>query len=275
MALASLANEDPTFRAATDEETGQTIISGMGELHLEIIVDRLLREFRVEANVGKPQVAYRETVTIPVAAEGKFVRQTGGRGQYGHVKVQVEPYPSGGFEFVNKIVGGAIPKEYIPAVEKGVREALEGGILAGYPLVDTRVVLVDGTYHEVDSSELAFKIAGSLAFKDAMANARPTLLEPIMKVEITTGEEFMGDIMSDLSQRRGRPQGMEARNGSHVVSATVPMAEMLNYAPSLRAMTQGRASFHMEYSHYEEVPKAVQEKIIANAAKRKQEEEEH
>ena len=213
MALASLSNEDPTFRAMTDEEMGQTIISGMGELHLEIIVDRLLREFRVEANVGKPQVAYRETVTVSVPAEGRFIRQTGGRGQYGHVKIQLEPLPGGGFEFVNKVIGGTIPKEYIPAVEKGIREAMEGGVLAGYPVVDTRVVLLDGSYHEVDSSEMAFKIAGSMAFRSAYEHAQPALLEPIMELEVTVPDESVGAINGDLNSRRGRLHGMEPNGG--------------------------------------------------------------
>jgi elongation factor G len=269
LALAALANEDPTFRAATDEETGQTIISGMGELHLEIIVDRLLREFRVEANVGKPQVAYRETVTIPVAAEGKFVRQTGGRGQYGHVKVQVEPYPSGGFEFVNKIVGGAIPKEYIPAVEKGVREALEGGILAGYPLVDARVVLVDGSYHEVDSSELAFKIAGSMALKEGARRAKPILLEPVMQFDVVCPEEFMGQVIGDLNSRRGRVLEIEARASAQVIRSEVPLAELFGYATDLRSATQGRASHTpFQFARYQPVPAQIAEEIIAKVGGR-------
>jgi elongation factor G len=274
--LGRLMEEDPALHYGRDPQTGEFLVSGTGQLHVEIAVARLKSRFHVEVILHPPKVAYRETILRPADGHGRHKKQTGGRGQFADCRIKIEPMPRGAeFEFVDEIFGGAIPHNYRPAVEKGIQEARHKGYLAGYPVVDFRVRLLDGQYHEVDSSELAFKIAGSLAFKDAMANARPTLLEPIMKVEITTGEEFMGDIMSDLSQRRGRPQGMEARNGSHVVSATVPMAEMLNYAPSLRAMTQGRASFHMEYSHYEEVPKAVQEKIIANAAKRKQEEEEH
>ncbi|MFB3819205.1 MAG: elongation factor G [Candidatus Methylomirabilales bacterium] len=269
LALASLANEDPTFRALTDEETGQTIISGMGELHLEIIVDRLLREFRVEANVGKPQVAYRETVTVPVAAEGRFVRQTGGRGQYGHVKIQVEPYPSGGFEFVNKIVGGTVPKEYIPAVEKGVREALEGGVVAGYPLVDARVVLVDGSYHEVDSSELAFKIAGSMAVKDGARRAKPILLEPVMQFEVVCPEEFMGQVIGDLNSRRGRVLEIEARAAAQVIRSEVPLAELFGYATDLRSATQGRASHTpFQFARYQPVPAQIAEEIIAKVGGR-------
>jgi elongation factor G len=269
LALASLANEDPTFRAHTDEESGQTIIEGMGELHLEIIVDRLLREFRVEANVGKPQVAYRETVTVPVAAEGKFVRQTGGRGQYGHVKVQVEPYPSGGFEFVNKIVGGTIPKEYIPAVEKGVREAMEGGVVAGYPLVDARVLLVDGSYHEVDSSELAFKIAGSMALKDGARRAKPILLEPVMQFEVVCPEEFMGQVIGDLNSRRGRVLEIEARASAQVIRSEVPLAELFGYATDLRSATQGRASHTpFQFARYQPVPAQIAEEIIAKVGGR-------
>ena len=269
MALAALANEDPTFRAMTDEEMGQTIISGMGELHLEIIVDRLLREFRVEANVGKPQVAYRETITVPVPAEGRFIRQTGGRGQYGHVKIQVEPYPSGGFEFVNKIVGGAIPKEYVPAVEKGVREAMEGGVLAGYPLVDARVILTDGSYHEVDSSEMAFKIAGSMAFKDGARRAKPILLEPIMAFDVIVPEEFMGQVIGDLNARRGRVVEIEARAAAQVIRTEVPLAELFGYATDLRSATQGRGSHTpFQFARYQAVPAQIAEEIIAKVGSR-------
>jgi len=264
MALAALANEDPTFRTTTDEEMGQTIISGMGELHLEIIVDRLLREFRVEANVGKPQVAYRETVTAPVSAEGRFIRQTGGRGQYGHVKIQIEPLPGGGFEFVNKIVGGTIPKEYIPAVEKGVKEATEGGVLAGYPLVDARVILTDGSYHEVDSSEMAFKIAGSMAFKDGARRAKPILLEPLMRFDVIVPEEFVGQVIGDLNSRRGRVLEIEARPAAQVIRCEVPLAELFGYATDLRSATQGRASHTpLQFARYEAVPVQIAEEIIA------------
>ena len=264
LALAALANEDPTFRTTTDEEMGQTIISGMGELHLEIIVDRLLREFKVEANVGKPQVAYRETVTAPVSAEGRFIRQTGGRGQYGHVKIQLEPLPGGGFEFVNKIVGGTIPKEYIPAVEKGVKEAMEGGVLAGYPLVDARVILTDGSYHEVDSSEMAFKIAGSMAFKDAARRAKPILLEPLMRFDVIVPEEFVGQVIGDLNSRRGRVLEIEARPAAQVIRCEVPLAELFGYATDLRSATQGRASHSpLQFARYEAVPVQIAEEIIA------------
>jgi elongation factor G len=269
MALASLANEDPTFRAMTDEEMGQTIISGMGELHLEIIVDRLLREFRVEANVGKPQVAYRETVTVPVSAEGRFIRQTGGRGQYGHVKIQLEPLPAGGFEFVNKIIGGTIPKEYIPAVEKGVREAMEGGVLAGFPIVDARVILYDGSYHEVDSSEMAFKIAGSMAFKDAARRAKPSLLEPIMRFDVIVPEEFVGQVIGDLNSRRGRVLEIEARPAAQVVRTEVPLAELFGYATDLRSATQGRASHTpFQFARYQSVPAQIAEEIVAKVGGR-------
>lgn len=263
IALQRLMEEDPTFRVTTDEETGQTIIHGMGELHLEIIVDRLMREFKVAANVGKPQVAYRETLTKPVKAEGRFVRQSGGRGQYGHVILEIEPLPAGaGFEFVNKIVGGVVPKEYIPAVEAGVKEAMESGPLAGYPVVDVRVSLVDGSYHEVDSSEMAFKIAGSMGFKDGAKNAAPVLLEPIMSVEVTTPEEFLGDVMGDLNSRRGQIEGMDRRANAQVVRAKVPMAEMFGYATDLRSKTQGRASYTMQFSHYSPVPANVAQAVI-------------
>lgn len=263
MALGKLAQEDPSFRVSYYEETSQTIISGMGELHLEIIVDRLLREFKVGANVGKPQVAYRETIRGSAKAEGKFIRQTGGRGQYGHVYIEIEPLEQGKkFEFVNKIVGGAIPREYIPAVEKGVREALENGVLAGYPVVDVKVTLVDGSYHEVDSSEMAFKIAGSMAFKNAVQKANPVLLEPIMSVEVVTPEEYMGEVIGDLNSRRGRIQTLMKRASVQVISAFVPLSSMFGYATDLRSRTQGRATYTMQFSHYEEVPKSIAEEII-------------
>ncbi|MEO0258400.1 MAG: elongation factor G [candidate division WOR-3 bacterium] len=263
MSLQKLAMEDPSFRVKTDEETGQTIISGMGELHLEIIIDRLMREFKVEANVGKPQVAYKETITKPAKAEGKYIRQTGGRGQYGHCWIEIQPLePAGGFLFENKIVGGVIPKEYIPAIEKGIREALDLGVLAGYPVTDVKVTLFDGSYHEVDSSEMAFKIAGSMAFKEAFSKAGPILLEPIMKVEVVTPENFMGDIMGDLNSRRGRIQGMEMRGSAQVINAYVPLADMFGYATDLRSMTQGRATYTMQFSHYEPVPANIAEQIL-------------
>jgi len=266
LALQRLAEEDPTFRVHTDPETGQTIIHGMGELHLEIIVDRLLREFKVEANVGKPQVAYRETIRKPVRAEGRFVRQTGGRGQYGHVILEIEPLePGKGFEFVNKIVGGVVPREYIPAVEEGIKEAMQTGVLAGYPVVDVRVSLVDGSYHEVDSSEMAFKIAASMGFKDGAKRADPVLLEPFMRVEVVTPEEFLGDVMGDLNARRGRIEGMERRANTQVVRARVPLAEMFGYATDLRSMTQGRASYTMFFSHYEPVPANIAQEVIAQS----------
>lgn len=265
-ALARLAEEDPTFKMRSDPETGQTIISGMGELHLEVIVDRMMREFRVEANVGRPQVAYKETITVPVEAEGRFVRQTGGRGQYGHVWLKLEPMgPGQGFEFVNAIVGGVIPKEFIPAVEAGVREALEGGVLAGYPMVDIRATLYDGSYHEVDSSELAFKIAGSMAFKSGAEKAKPILLEPIMMIEVVVPEEFLGDVMGDISSRRGHIEGVEPRGANQAVRAFVPLAEMFGYATELRSMTQGRGSYSMEFSHYQETPRALAEDVISKA----------
>jgi elongation factor G len=268
MALQKLAKEDPSFRVATDHETGQTIISGMGELHLEIIVDRLKREFGVEVNVGKPQVAYRETIKSEVTQEGKFIKQTGGRGQYGHVWLKIEPLERGkGFEFHETIKGGVVPKEYIPAVEAGVREAMETGVVAGYPMTDIKVTLFDGSYHEVDSSEMAFKIAGSIAFKEGAKKANPVLLEPIMEVEVTTPEEFMGDVIGDLNKRRGRVQGMEARGNAQVIKALVPLAEMFGYATDLRSMTQGRATYIMRFSHYEEVPSDVAEKIIGERNK--------
>jgi len=262
-ALAKLAEEDPSFRVRFDPETGQTLIAGMGELHLEIITDRLVREFKVEAHVGRPQVAYRETIRQPARGEGRFIRQTGGRGQYGHAVVEIEPLPrGGGFEFVDRITGGVIPKEFIKPVEEGVREAMETGVLAGYPVVDVRVTLVDGSSHEVDSSELAFKIAGSLAFKDAVQKAKPVLLEPVMKVEVTTPEAYMGDVLADLNARRGRIQAMEQRQGLRVITALVPLAEMFGYATDLRSRTQGRAVYTMEFSHYEEVPATVAEQVL-------------
>ncbi len=264
IALGRLAQEDPSFRVSTDQETNQTIIAGMGELHLEILVDRMKREYNVEANVGKPQVAYRETIKKPAKGEEKYARQTGGRGQYGHVVLEIEPgEPGSGFQFVNKIVGGVIPKEYIPAVEKGVREALEGGIIAGYELVDISVRLVFGSYHEVDSSEMAFKIAGSIAFKTAAKKANPVLLEPVMKVEVVTPEEYMGSITGDLSSRRGRIEGMESRMSTQIIKAMVPLASMFGYETELRSMTQGRAASSMHFARYEEAPKSVSEEIIA------------
>jgi len=263
IALQKLAEEDPTFKVSTNQETGQTIIAGMGELHLEIIVDRLMREFKVEANVGNPQVAYKETIRKAVKSEGKFVRQSGGRGQYGHCIIEIEPLePGSGYEFVNKIVGGAIPKEYIGPVDAGIQEAMNSGVLGGYPVLDVKVTLVDGSYHEVDSSEMAFKIAGSMAFKDGCRKADPVLLEPIMKVEVTVPEEYMGDVMGDLNSRRGRIEGMEARNGVQIIRANVPLSEMFGYATVLRSRTQGRGTYSMQMSHYEEVPKSIQEKIV-------------
>lgn len=263
LSLAKLAEEDPTFKVHTDEETGQTIISGMGELHLEIIVDRLLREFKVGANVGKPQVAYRETIRQTVKSEGKFVRQSGGRGQYGHVWLELQPLePGSGFQFENKIVGGVVPREYIAPVETGVKDAMQSGILAGYPVVDLKVTIFDGSYHEVDSSEMAFRIAGSMAFKEGAQKAKPVLLEPIMKVEITTPEEYMGDIMGDFNSRRGRIDGMENRPGAQVIRGFVPLSEMFGYATAIRSASQGRAAYSMHFSHYEEVPKNIAETII-------------
>ncbi|PMP72959.1 MAG: elongation factor G [Calditerrivibrio nitroreducens] len=263
MALNKLAQEDPSFRVKVDEETGQTIISGMGELHLEIIVDRLMREFKVEANVGNPQVAYRETIRKKSSYESKYIKQTGGRGQYGHVVLEVEPQePGAGFKFINKIVGGVIPKEYIPAVEKGIVEAMDTGVLAGYPVVDVAVTLLDGSYHEVDSSEMAFKIAASIGFKEACKKASPVLLEPIMKVEVVVPDEYMGDVMGDLNSRRGRIEGMEARGNAQVIRCNVPLKEMFGYATSLRSLTQGRATYTMIFDHYEEVPQNISDEII-------------
>ncbi len=265
IALGKLAAEDPSFRVHTDEETGQTIISGMGELHLEIIVDRMQREFTVDANVGKPQVAYRETIRSLVKAEGKFIRQSGGRGQYGHVWLELEPQePGAGFEFVDKIVGGAVPREYIPAVGKGIVEAMENGVLAGYPMVDIKATLYDGSYHDVDSSEMAFKIAGSMGFKAGCGKANPVLLEPIMKVEVVTPEDYMGDIVGDLNRRRGRVQGMNDRSGAKVIDAEVPLSEMFGYATHVRSMSQGRANYTMQFEHYEEVPNNITREIIAS-----------
>jgi len=261
--LQKLTLEDPSFKVRTDEESGQTILSGMGELHLEIIVDRLLREFNVEANVGEPQVAYRETLTKTVKAEGRFIRQSGGRGQYGHVWLTIEPQPGKGFEFVNRIVGGSIPREYIPAVEKGVVEAMEKGVLAGYPMVDVKVTLIDGSYHEVDSSEMAFKIAGSMGFKEGARQAHPILLEPLMSIEIITPEEFMGQVVADLTSRRGKTTRVEYRGGTSVIVGEVPLAKMFGYATDLRSLTQGRATFTLQFSHYSPVPVSVSEEILS------------
>jgi elongation factor G len=265
--LARLAEEDPTFRVRTDEETGQTLIAGMGELHLEIIVDRLMREFSVDANVGRPQVAYRETVGKAVEkVNGRFVRQTGGRGQYGHAVINMEPAePGEGYEFIDRIVGGKIPKEYIPSVDLGIQQAMEAGVLAGYPVVDIRVELVDGSYHDVDSSEMAFKIAGSMAFKEAMQRAKPKLLEPVMSVEVVTPEEYLGDVMGDLNSRRGRVEGLEPRGNAQAVRARVPLATMFGYATDLRSTTQGRATFTMQFDRYEDAPQSVAGEIVSAA----------
>ena len=268
IALAKLAEEDPTFKAYTDEETGQTIIAGMGELHLEIIVDRLLREFKVEANVGKPQVAYKETIRGTADVDNKYARQSGGKGQYGHVKIRIEPNPGKGYEFVNAIVGGAIPKEYIPAVDQGIQGAMLSGVLAGYNVVDVKVTLYDGSYHEVDSSEMAFKIAASMAFKEAMRKAQPVLMEPIMKVAVIVPEEYMGDVIGDLNSRRGMIQGMDALPGAQRINAMVPLSEMFGYATDMRSKTQGRGQYTMEPSDYAEVPKSVGEKIISSRTKK-------
>ena len=269
MALIKLAEEDPTFKTYTDNETGQTIIAGMGELHLEIIVDRLLREFKVEANVGKPQVAYRETIRKAVDAEGKYVRQSGGKGQYGHCKLRLEPLePGQGYEFVDETVGGSIPKEYIPAIDKGIQEAAKNGFLAGYEVVDFRVVVYDGSYHEVDSSEMAFKIAGSMGFKEGMKKANPVLLEPMMKVEIVTPEDYFGDLMGNVSSRRGTITGTEDRNGVKVIDATIPLSEMFGYATDLRSRTQGRGQFTMQFDHYSEVPSNISKDIVEKRAKK-------
>jgi elongation factor G len=262
--LQRLAEEDPTFRVRTDDETGQTLISGMGELHLEIIVDRLKREFNVAANVGKPQVAYRETIGKPVEKiQGRFVRQTGGRGQYGHAVINMEPFEGGGYEFVDKIVGGKVPKEYIPSVDLGIQEAMESGVLAGYPVVDIRVELVDGSYHDVDSSEMAFKVAGSMAFKEAMKRAKPKLMEPVMAVEVVTPEDYLGDVMGNLNSRRGRVEHLEPRGNAQSISAKVPLSEMFGYATDLRSMTQGRATFTMQFDKYEDVPQSIATELVA------------
>jgi len=265
LALAKLADEDPTFLVKFNEETGQTLISGMGELHLEVLVDRMMREFTVSANVGKPQVAYRETITIPVEkVEERYVRQTGGRGQYGHVIINLEPTgPGGGYEFVDKVTGGDIPREYIPAVDAGIQQAMDGGVIAGYPLVDMRATLTGGSYHDVDSSEMAFKIAGSMAFKKAARQAKPVLLEPIMAVEVVTPEDYMGDVIGDLSSRRGRVEGMEQRGNAQVVRSQVPLAEMFGYATDLRSRTQGRATYTMQFDSYQRVPESIAQEIIA------------
>jgi elongation factor G len=264
LSLQKLMQEDPSFRVFTDQETGQTLISGMGELHLEIIVDRLLREFKVDANVGKPQVAYRETIKKKVTAEGKFIRQTGGRGQYGHAVLELEPQePGAGFSFENKVVGGSVPKEYVAPIQKGIEEAMENGVLAGYPMVDIKIKLIDGSYHDVDSSEMAFKIAGSMGFKEGAAKAGPVLLEPIMAVEVVCPEEYMGDVIGDLNSRRGRIQGMNVRGSGRVIAAQVPLSEMFGYATDIRSKTQGRATYTMQFAHYEEVPKNISEQVIA------------
>lgn len=266
VALQKLAEEDPTFRVHTDEETAQTIISGMGELHLEIIVDRMKREFKVEANVGKPQVAYRETIRGTVEQEGKYIKQTGGRGQYGHVHIKIEPLEAGsGFKFVDKIVGGVVPREYIPSVGKGIEEALQTGVIAGYPMVDVQATLYDGSYHDVDSSEMAFKIAGSMAFKEGAKKAKPVLLEPMMKVEVTTPEDYMGDVVGDLNRRRGKVNSMNQRGNARLVDAYVPLSEMFGYATELRSLTQGRAAYSMQFDHYEEVPSNIAKEIAEKA----------
>jgi elongation factor G len=267
IALQRLAKEDPSFRVSSDAESGQTIISGMGELHLEIIVDRMKREFKVEANVGRPQVAYRETIRRSVEQEGRFVRQSGGRGQYGHVWIRLEPLEEGkGYEFANEIVGGTIPREYIPAVDKGVREALQSGVIAGFPVVDVKVALFDGSYHDVDSSEMAFKIAGSMAFKEGFAKAKPVLLEPIMNVEVVTPEEYSGDVIGDLNRRRGQITGMDESPSGKIVTAEVPLSEMFGYATTVRSMSQGRATFTMEFKKYVEVPNNVAETVLKKAS---------
>ena len=262
IALQKLAEEDPTFRATTDHETGQTIIAGMGELHLDIIVDRMKREFNVEANIGQPQVSYRETLTVAAECEGKYIKQSGGRGQYGHVWIKFEPNPDKGYEFVDQVVGGVVPREYIPVVDKGLQDAMKSGILAGYPMVDVKATLYDGSYHEVDSSEMAFKVAASLALKEAKNKCKPVLLEPIMKVQVVVPEEYLGNVMGDITSRRGRPLGQESRGNALAINATVPLAEMFGYATSLRSNTQGRGTFTMELDHYEEVPRNIAEEII-------------
>jgi len=262
LALQRLAKEDPSFRVSTDQESGQTIISGMGELHLEIIVDRMKREFKVEANVGKPQVAYRETIKASVEQEGKFIRQSGGRGQYGDVWLKIEPNQGKGYEFINGVVGGSVPREYIPAVDKGIKEAIETGVIAGYPVVDVKVTLFDGSYHDVDSSEMAFKIAASMGFKEGFKRARPALLEPIMKVEVVTPEEYSGDVIGDLNRRRGQITGMDETPAGKAITADVPLSEMFGYATTVRSMSQGRATFTMEFAKYVEVPPNIADGII-------------
>jgi elongation factor G len=267
--LGKLQAEDPTFRVRTDQETGQVVIAGMGELHLEIIVDRLKREFSVEASVGRPQVAYKETLTKAANGEGRYIRQTGGRGQYGHAKIRLEPRkPGEGFEFVNDIAGGSIPREYIKPIEEGIREAMTAGVLASYPVDDVQIVLYDGSYHDVDSSEMAFKIAGSMAFKDAAKKASPVLLEPVMRVEVVVPEEYMGDIIGDLNSRRGRITAMEARGGTQIVRARVPLSEMFGYATDLRSRTQGRATYSMHFERYEQAPQVVSEEVVARISGR-------
>ena len=267
IALQKLAEEDPTFKTYTDEETGQTIIAGMGELHLEIIVDRLMREFRVEANVGKPQVSYKETIRREAISDMRYSRQSGGKGQYGHCKIKIEPNEGKGYEFVSEITGGAIPKEYIPSIDQGIQGAMLNGVLAGYQTVDVKVTLLDGSYHEVDSSEMAFKIAGSMAFKDAAQKASPVLLEPIMKVTVTTPEDYMGDVIGDINARRGQISGTDMRNGAAIIHADVPLASMFGYATNLRSRTQGRANYSMEPSVYQELPKNLQEAVITGKGK--------
>lgn len=264
IALQKLAEEDPTFRASTNPETGQTIIAGMGELHLDIIVDRMKREFNVEAAVGAPQVAYRETITQAADCEGKFIKQSGGRGQYGHVWVKFEPNPGKGYEFVDAVVGGVVPREYIPVTDKGLQEAMESGILAGFPMIDVKATLFDGSYHDVDSNEMAFKVAASLALKEARNKCKPVLLEPIMNVQIIVPEEYLGNVMGDITARRGRPMGQEARGNALAIEAMVPLAEMFGYVTTLRSNTQGRGNFTMTFDHYEEVPKNITEEIIKN-----------
>ncbi|MDD3663399.1 MAG: elongation factor G, partial [Candidatus Pacebacteria bacterium] len=269
IALSKLAEEDPSFRTYTDQETGQTIIAGMGELHLDILVDRMKREFKVEANVGKPQVSYKETIRNAVKVEGKFVRQSGGRGQYGHVWLEVEPNETGkGYQFESKIVGGVVPREYIKPTDEGIQEALKAGVLAGYPVVDIKVALVDGSYHDVDSSEMAFKVAGSMAIKEACRQGSPVLLEPIMKVDITVPEEYMGDVIGDVNSRRGKMEGMDSVAGTQIIHSFIPLSEMFGYATDLRSKTQGRGVYAMEPSHYEEVPKSVLEHIVSQRGKK-------
>ncbi|MCB1318153.1 MAG: elongation factor G, partial [Leptospiraceae bacterium] len=267
VSLQKLAQEDPSFKVKIDEETGQTIIAGMGELHLEIIVDRMMREFKVDANVGRPQVAYRETIQAKAEAETKYIKQTGGRGQYGHCFIKVGPSePGKGYEFVNSIVGGVIPREYIPAIDKGCQECMQNGVIAGYPVVDVRVEVYDGSYHDVDSSEMAFKVAASMAFKDGCKKAKPVLLEPVMDVEVVTPEDYMGDVVGDLNRRRGRIGSMEQRGNARVVRAEVPLAEMFGYATDLRSFTQGRAAYTMQFKHYEEVPNSIANELVSKAA---------